>query len=304
MIIKNHVKTYSISWISSSYDKDTALGIINTYYIPETIDELQELCISLFTSGEELRVVGHTSNIYFLPNTNISNLISVRKLNRWQIEGNLLTCQCGVNVKALSKAMIDEGFEGFAGLIDLPGTIGGAIYGNASVGKYSITNMLESVKLLNENGQIEVYSKEDMNFQYRSSALKRQEMKGIILSCSLKLTMGDSGKEKRTAEGIHVWRVKNQPGPLNNLGTTALLNNHSKYGFLAFSIAKLVAFGRSPIIKKNLVLKMLGASHLSPYLFGYNRFIWKDPKAHEFFYDYIRFINKAYKYPKLEIEVI
>lgn len=304
MTIKHDIKTYSISWLSSSYDKNSATGMIDNYYLPETVDELKTLCVELLNNNELFRVIGHTSNLYFLPDTNIKHLISARKLNRWHIKGDSLICECGVNVKTLAKAMIEEGFEGFAGLIDLPGTVGGAIYGNASVGSFSIAKLLDSVELLNEFGQIEAFSHEDMKFQFRSSALKRKEMRGTILSCTLQLRKGNKDEERKRADIIHNWRMENQPGPLNNLGTTSLLGSRSAYGFYAFSIAKLLYFLHFPRKRNDYFLNIMGASHLSPYLFGYNRFMWKDPKAHEYFADYVRFINKAYNNPKLEIEVL
>jgi UDP-N-acetylmuramate dehydrogenase len=306
MTIKHDIKTYSISWLSSSYDKNSATGMIDNYYLPETMDELKTLCIELLNNNELFRVIGHTSNLYFLPETNIKHLISARKLNRWQIKGDLLICECGVNVKTLAKAMIEEGFEGFAGLIDLPGTVGGAIYGNASVGSFSISKLLESVEILNKYGQIEAFSHEDMKFQFRSSVLKRKEMRGTILSCTLRLKKGNKDKERKRADSIHNWRRENQPGPLNNLGTTALLGSRSAYGLLALSIAKLLYFFHFPRNRKrnDFFLSIMGASHLHPYLFGYNRFMWKDSKAHEYFTDYVLFINKAYNNPKLEIEVL
>lgn len=200
--------------------------------------------------------------------------------------------------------MIEKGYKGFAGLIDLPGTIGGAIYGNASVGNYSISKMLVSIELLNEFGHIETLKYEDLAFCSRSSILKRHEKKGVILSCNLRLEKGEIEEERKIADIIHNWRLQNQPGPLNNLGTTALLSTRSIYGLFTFSIAKLLDLCHSSHKKDYLALKIMGVKHLSPYLFGYNRFIWKDIKAHDYFSDYLSFINKAYKNPKLEIEVL
>lgn len=302
MIIKHHIKTYSICWLASSYDKETSTGIIENYYIPESVDELKEICVQLRNKEEEFRVIGHTSNIYFRPSTNFTNLISTRKLNKWQLDNNLLTCECGVNVKSLSRAMISEGFEGFAGMVDLPGTIGGGIYGNASVSNYSISQLLESVLILSEDGTVKELKKNDLKFQFRSSALKRHELRGVILSCVLHIKKGDKEREKKKAEYVSRWRKENQPGPLNNLGTTALLGKHTLYGLFTFTLAKICNIGRSSQ-KKTFVLKKFGMSHISPYLFGYNRFIWSNPNAHKVFDDYLKFINKAYKNTKLEIEV-
>lgn len=303
MIVKHNIKTSSISWLRNSYDNDSSTGIINNYYIPENMEELRELCVRLQKKNLAYRVIGHTSNIYFLPDTNIPNLISTKRINKWNIEGNILSCECGTNVKSLARAMVDSGMDGFAGLIDLPGTIGGAIYGNASVGNYSISQMLKSIIILNSEGIIEEMSYNDMDFQFRSSCLKRKEMKGIILSCTLQLKRGDVKEQKRIAEEVHKWRIENQPGPLNNLGTTALLNDLTCFGYVVALSTKLLDYLHKNQLRNKIILRLAGASILHPYLFGFNRFIWKDSKAHELFETYLKFINRMYRNPKLEIEV-
>ena len=303
MVITHNIPTYSISWLSSSYNKETAMGMIDNYYVPENIEELRDLCVSIWDKGEDFKIVGHTSNIYFQPNTNIHHLISTKKLNKWSIKRNRIICECGVNVKSLTKIMVDEGVEGFAGLIDLPGTIGGGIYGNSSVSNYSIAKLLMSVEILCEDGYVREFSGMEMGFQYRSSNLKRHEVSGIILRCTLKMKKGYKEKEKREATMIHEWRKKYQPGPLNNLGTTLLLGRYSFYGYIISTIAHLFKMNSSHSDKISLILKIENASGLAPYLFGFNRFMWKDAKAHNYFHKYIQIIKRLYRSPQLEIEI-
>ena len=50
-------------------------------------------------------------------------------------------------------------------------------------------------------------------------------------------------------------------------------------------------------------MKALGKPELSQYLFGLNRYMWMDPKAHESFGAYVEAINQLYVKPRLEIEV-
>lgn len=303
MIVKHNIKTYSISWLRSSYDKNTATGIILNYYIPEELDELVSLCKDLYKRNEPFRIVGHTSNVYFLPDSNIPNLISTLKLRKWEVQDEFLICECGVNVKELTKEMIGLGAEGFAGMIDLPGTIGGAIYGNSSVSHYSISNLLDTITLLNEDGQIISLTKGAMQYSVRSSAMKRQEIKGVILSCKLRLKFGNAEKEMAEASRIHLWRKENQPGPLNNLGTTVLSSRFTIKGWISSLTARILYLGKPVQLRRVFVMKLMGKSYLCPYLHGYNRFIWKDSKAHMLFSKYIEFIRDFYTTPMLEIEV-
>lgn len=302
MLIKEHIKTYSISWLAGSYDKELAMGVVENYYIPESIDELKDLCTELYAKKESFRIVGHTSNVYFQSDTNIKHLISTKKLNKWDVKEGYITCECGVNVKSLAWAMVEEEVEGFAGLVDLPGTIGGAIYGNASVSHYSIAGLLESVHMLCDDATIKEIHYEDFDFRQRSSALKRNEMSGVILSCRLRMQKGDGNKIVKEASAIHNWRMKNQPGPSNNLGTTILLGKRSLYGLFLSSLVFLLNI-KEVKAKTDFILKRVNASELSPFLFGMNRYLWKNAEAHKLFPKYVRIIKKLYKSPKLEIEI-
>lgn len=301
MEVLHNIKTYSISWLISSYDSTTATGIIENYYIPSNLAELKSICIDLIRNKEPYKIVGHTSNVYFLPNTSIRNLISTRRVNKWLLKENILTCDCGVNVKTLTRAMIEKGVEGFAGMIDLPGTIGGAIYGNSSVSTYSISNLIESVTVLTETGDFITLTNKDLGFQFRSSVFKRSEIKGTILSCTLQVKKGDRNRELETAEIVHKWRKNNQPGPLNNLGTTAILEKRTFFGFLLSIITKVLKLKGGE--KAHFILACSGGSSLKSYTFGLNRYMWKNSRAHLLFPKYLNTIKRIYRDVKLEIEV-
>lgn len=75
MIIKHNIPVYSICWLNHAKS-----GIIGTFYEPESKEELTELCRSLYKEGKLFDLIGHTSNIYFLPNYNVEIMISTRKV--------------------------------------------------------------------------------------------------------------------------------------------------------------------------------------------------------------------------------
>lgn len=307
MKIQHDIPTYSICWLANTYDKATATGRIAHYYLPESMTELQELCRSLSGAGIAYHVIGHTSNLYFRPDTSLAHVVSTRLLTEWTEGEDRVNCDCGVSVKTLAKRMVEAGVEGFSGLVDLPGTVGASIYGNATVGPYSINALLVSVTLLLPDGRIRDFAPEDLKLEYRSSALKRGELKGTILRCRLRRVKGDADRIQATAAYYHQWRVANQPGPSRNLGTTSLLSAPNLYGRLLRACAKvmcLLARPADPVAyKTHLLLRLAGYSRLVPYLQGVNRYMWMDSLAHHHFDGYVDFLHKLFKRPKLEIEI-
>lgn len=309
MKIKNHIKSYSISWLANTYDRETSTGEIENYYLPETMEEFVDLCRDLQKKKEAFKIVGATSNVYIKPNSSFKHVISIRHLNQFYQDGEVEICQCGVSVKQLVRKMISDGIDGYACMIDLPGTIGGAIYGNAGVSRHSIVQQLVDVTLLLNDGTIQTFAPEELGFSFRSSKLKRGEMDGVILSCRLKRYKGNKSEIEEEARLVQEWRKENQPGALRNLGTTSLLarTRNTSLGFMLRGLASVFQFlvpkSKRIAFKVRLMMAFMGKPILSKYLFGLNRYMWMDTASHQYFSDYVKVINKLYVKPRLEIEV-
>ena len=67
----------------------------------------------------------------------------------------------------------------------IPGTVGGAIAGNAGAFGRQIGDVVESLRLLEGNGRLREVGADELGFGYRSSILK--ETAGIVLDAVLKL---------------------------------------------------------------------------------------------------------------------
>ena len=50
-----NVKSYSVTWLANTYDKNTSQGTIANYYLPETMEEFTELCRELYRKNEKFR---------------------------------------------------------------------------------------------------------------------------------------------------------------------------------------------------------------------------------------------------------
>ncbi len=108
-----------------------------------------------------------------------------------------VTAESGVVFSNLANRCASKGLAGIEWAAAVPGTIGGAVYGNAGAFGGDMAGNLISAELLTENGR-ETLTVEQMKYAYRSSVLKRGEMKGIVLSAELSLT--NSTKEDVTVK--------------------------------------------------------------------------------------------------------
>jgi UDP-N-acetylmuramate dehydrogenase len=97
-----------------------------------------------------------------------------------------VTAESGVVFSNLANRCASKGLAGIEWAATVPGTVGGAVYGNAGAFGGDMAGNLIAAELLTGNGR-ESVSVEEMKYVYRSSTLKRGEVKGIVLSAELRL---------------------------------------------------------------------------------------------------------------------
>lgn len=303
MKIRHKIYTSSISWLKNSYNISKNKGIIDCFYEPENINELIELIKILYNKGEYFDLIGHTSNIYFMPDYSSRIMISTRSCNKFRIEKNEIICDCGVSVRSLARQMVSLGFEGFYGLVDLPGTVAASVYGNASCYGCSINDLLNSFDMLCTDGQIRTLRKDALSLTKRSSSLKRGEIQGVIISVHLNIKKGSNEDEIKKSQIVQEKRNTTQPGPASNLGS--IYKNTGKPRFLYYIliiVVRLVSLF-CKVEKKTFFFKLLGAEDIMPYVYSWNRYIWKDNNAHLKFWKFHKLHKRLFTNSEFEIEI-
>ena len=302
-----NVSSQVVSWVQSNKTElQKSRNQIKHLYYPESLSELKTLVKKLNLENNTYDIIGYSSNTLFLPSYTIENLICTKKLNKWYETENEIVCECGVNVSVLSRTMVQKGYVGFEGLTDLPGTIAAGVYGNAGCRHCSVNELLYSFDLLTPLNEVKTLTVEDLNLEYRSSSLKRKELKGIILEVRLKKIKGNADELLQIAKKNHEVRLMQQPSPANNLGTTFIGHKLSQKGLFLKKLEKLL----QKIIRSNdtrksfpLLLRLIGKGAFSPYVYYWNRYMFLDEKSHNIFPKYCTFIQSLYLDAKLEIEV-
>ncbi|MGB9765522.1 MAG: UDP-N-acetylmuramate dehydrogenase [Candidatus Saccharicenans sp.] len=79
----------------------------------------------------------------------------------------------GAELGAVVDLSISEGLSGLEFLAGIPGTVGGAIYGNAGAFGQAIGDQVEQVSVLGENGEEIILKTGEIQFAYRHSSLKK-----------------------------------------------------------------------------------------------------------------------------------
>jgi UDP-N-acetylmuramate dehydrogenase len=108
-----------------------------------------------------------------------------------------VTAESGVVFSNLANRCASKGLAGLEWAATVPGTTGGAVYGNAGAFGGDVAGDLISTELLTEHGK-ETFTAEQMGYGYRTSILKRGELKAIVLSAEFALK--NSTKEEVTVK--------------------------------------------------------------------------------------------------------
>ncbi len=156
-------------------------------FYPKNLNDLYKL-INL---KKKFYMVGNGSNTLFL---NLKNtiLISTKKMNSIEFDGEYVVAECGTALNVVMNKSLDKGLLGFEFLTGIPGTVGGALITNAGANGGEISDVLVSVFFIKNGKEIEV-KKEEIEFKYRTSSIKRNE---IITKAKFLLRKGDPDKAR------------------------------------------------------------------------------------------------------------
>ena len=180
------------------------IGGIAKYFVrPKTSGELLEALDWAEKNEQPIYILGGGSNLLVSDKGYEGLIIKLdnQEINRKEWGDNKITLEVGSGVGlgtliqfcSATKTFL-TGLEWAAGI---PGSIGGAVFGNVGSFGESIQDRVESVYVYNtEERAFKTYKNSDCEFGYRNSIFKQG--KNIIWSVSLNMTIGDAeiGHEK------------------------------------------------------------------------------------------------------------
>ena len=182
-------------------------GPAKWYAEVKTVEELSGLLAIAKENNTETFVFGGGSNM-LVSDEGFDGLVIKLAMRETKIEGTNVTADAGVLSVALARQTAKEGLAGFTWAISLPGTIGGAVRGNAGCFGGETRDNLVSAQVL-RNGEIITFTNEELEFGYRESAIKHSE--DIVLSATFKLEEGDPEALKAELEKALEGRKSSQP---------------------------------------------------------------------------------------------
>lgn len=128
-----------------------------------------------------------------------------------KVDGTRVIAEAGVISAAIARATAEKGLRGFEWAISLPGTVGGAVRGNAGCFGGETKDSVESVRVLHD-GVVQTLRRDELHFGYRHSVFKTPERAhDVILDVTLVLREGERAEAMAQLEKNLSGRKASQP---------------------------------------------------------------------------------------------
>jgi UDP-N-acetylmuramate dehydrogenase len=175
----------------------------------ETIEELQALVGDASDAGVPVTVIGGGSNV-LVADAGVQGLVCrLRLTDVAQVDAGPVRAGAGVTINGLVRWTVGRGFAGLEAWAGTPGTVGGAIAGNAHWQGRNIGDLVRAVVVVSGTGDLIVRSHDEMEFAYDTSRLKRT--REIAVRAAFVVRPGDAAALRATARESLRYRKRTQP---------------------------------------------------------------------------------------------
>ena len=160
--------------------------------------------------GVRLIPLGHGSNVFF-SDGRIKGVVAVLAFSDIVLtdDSSIIKVSAGAGLSDLLEFSFRCSLSGLELFSGIPGTVGGAVFGNAGAYGSDIGNCLLRAEILTEKGDILTVDNSFFEFAYRDSVLKRN--RAVLLEADFKLTRGIQGEIRKKSEEILAVRKKKLP---------------------------------------------------------------------------------------------
>ena len=176
----------------------------------QTENEIVQAVKLAHAAGVKVTMLGGGSNVLIADSGIRGLVIRTKGGDVAPIGDRLVRADAAVTINGLVRWTINRGYAGLEAWAGTPGTVGGAIYGNAHWKKINIGDLVESVRVLKPDGTLLQVPADRMEFDYDYSRLKRT--REVVLWAAFRVTPGgDPAALRSVARESLAFRKRTQP---------------------------------------------------------------------------------------------
>ena len=160
-------------------DRHTSIGVggrADALVFPESVAELGRIVAFLRAEGISVFFVGNGTNLIVRDDGFRGVIVSTKGLRAVRVEGRgegrvAILAEAGASLAEVVAVTAREALAGMEFCAGIPGSVGGGIRMNAGAWGSELKDVIESVNLLNGEGNLKSCKREALQFQYRNLAL-------------------------------------------------------------------------------------------------------------------------------------
>ncbi|MDD5021641.1 MAG: UDP-N-acetylmuramate dehydrogenase [Endomicrobiaceae bacterium] len=181
----------------------------------KTYQELKNLLKLIVQNNIPYFIIGGGSNLLFTDEGFKGIVFKLTgEFDEITIFGNIVTVGTAVNLGTVIKQSAEQSLHGFEHFIGIPGTVGGAVFGNAGLNNSWIGSFIDTVETMDFDGNIQKYDSRHIDFSYRCCGLKNC----VLTKATFILKNGDKNDILRTVSADIEKRIFTQPLGTKNAG--------------------------------------------------------------------------------------
>lgn len=189
-------------------------GKIKEVFFPQSLEEFEQI----LKENKDIKVFGNLSNTLISSDGYDGKIVLTTKMNNIKIDETRVVADAGVKGPKLSQEVYKNGLSGLEFMIGFPGSIGGEVCMNASANKQAISDTLTSVICYSKDKGIVKFSKDEMEFAYRTSRCQCEDL--IVLQAEFILSKKNKDEIQSQMESNLEFRKAHQPSlSLPNCGS-------------------------------------------------------------------------------------
>lgn len=194
-------------------------GNADYFVVPKTEKEVERIVGLCKEEGMPYYILGNGSNLLVGDKGYHGVIIQIcKEMNEISVEDNFLNVQAGALLSRVGNVALEAGLAGFEFASGIPGSMGGAVFMNAGAYGGEMKDILTEVTVLDENNEVRVLKKEELELGYRTSIVAKKGY--VVLSAKVELKKGDQTKIRERMNELKVQRTTKQPLEYPSAGST------------------------------------------------------------------------------------
>jgi len=189
-------------------------GNADALVIVKSSQQLANAAEQLWKLTIPFRVLGGGSNV-LISDAGVRGLILLNRAKTISFDTDTtpptVWAESGANFGMVARQAASHGLAGLAWAGGIPGSVGGAVFGNAGAHGEDVAGHLVMAEILHQRSQKVIWSAHELRYKYRSSRLKQEKIPAIILAARFRLVPDAVEDIQRTMDQYNTYRQRTQP---------------------------------------------------------------------------------------------